>query len=144
MKNSLDYAAMGGMKSNHTGGVKSAKSAASTSRDALPDAHPTGISKKPRDTLTNQLTGAMNPKPKRLTHQEWNAQAEQNVLDFIAEFNASKAKAAKEAAKEAEDAKFAAELKAMSLAGYKRKTSKKSRKRHSSRKKHRKRRTRRH
>ena len=124
MKNSLDYAAMGGMKSNLRGGVKSAKSvksAASTSRDTVSDARLTSISKKHRDNLLIAYG---------LPHEEWSRQAEYYPL--------------KERKERKADAELAAYIKAMSLAGYKRKTSKKSHKRHSSRKKHRKRRTRRH
>ena len=111
------------------------KRAASTSR---------GIGKTRRGTSTDQLardlTRAMNLEDReedREAQSEWDRQAQQNVRDFMEEYEDKKAR-------EAADAEFAANLGAMNLAGYKRKTSKKSHKRHSSRKKHRKRRTRRH
>ena len=126
--------------------IKRAKSAASESRNALPGVHLT-ISKKRRDTSTDQLTRdftrAMNLD--RRSQADWDRQAAQNVSVVMAEYEAKTAmEAAARAAAAAADAEFAAKLGAMNLAGYKRKTSKKSHKRHSSRKKHRKRRTRRH
>ena len=123
--------------------IKQAKSAASKSR---------GISKTRRGTSTDQLardlTRVMNLEDReedREAQSAWDRRAEQNVRDVMAEYEAKNAReAAARAAAAAADAEFAANLGAMNLAGYKRKTSKKSHKRHSSRKKHRKRRTRRH
>ena len=134
MPNSSDDEEMEETKSKRTELVKRAKSAPSMSRHAPPGAHLMGISKKNRKSSA-----------------AWHQQAQQNVSDFIVEFKAKKAREAAVAEVRARvgevgAAESADDLSAMNLnlAGYKRKTSKKSNKRHSSRKKHRKRRTRRH